>query len=274
MLIQQMKPTQPLRMKNRATQIHKSFSHIRAVTTTKSSRMKNRNIQVPHSPSHIFFKTGVMPFLIINIFNITGTYLLVFYAVDILSYIKTPSVNHLPEAILIVASKFVMSIISTIFLVITGRKRLSIVSGIGTTISTFCLCIFLLNDSMSNVYLMVIFTMIYITTDSVIYMILPGIMLNEIFPSKICGLILALIFMCLNTALFFTAKVFPLFNPTSQISEVFCLFIAASLLASLLLYFLLPNDNSSILCVIMKVQKHNKPAMQRKKLMLNIYTVV
>lgn len=72
-------------------------------------------------------------------------------------------------------------------------------------------------------------------------MILPGVMLGELLPSRVRGLAGGVTFMLFNFLLFGTAKVFPFAKAQMGIHGVFWFFGAVSLLASVFLFLTLPE---------------------------------
>lgn len=72
-------------------------------------------------------------------------------------------------------------------------------------------------------------------------MILPGVMLGELFPARIRGLAGGLTFMVFNFALFGTAKVFPFVKNYMGVHGIFWLFGGSSVVASIFLYLTLPE---------------------------------
>ncbi|XP_049823251.1 facilitated trehalose transporter Tret1-like isoform X2 [Aethina tumida] len=218
-------------------------------------RMKQEKLHESKTAMQSFFNAEVFkPYLIINIFNIlqvlSGTYLIVFYAVDILSHIKGNSLNHFLAAVLTAGTRFIFSIISSIFLAVMGRRTLALSSGIGTSLAALCLAVLLFQDCSTNGYVSAVVILVYVATNTVGFMILPGVMLAELFPAKVRGLAGGLTFMTFNLVLFVVAKVFPLFKATVGVSGVFCLFGTSSLLASFFLYLMLPETKGKSLSQI------------------------
>lgn len=72
-------------------------------------------------------------------------------------------------------------------------------------------------------------------------MILPGVMLGELLPSRVRGLAGGVTFMLFNFFLFGTAKVFPFVKTQIGIYGVFWFFGGVSLLASVFLFLTLPE---------------------------------
>ncbi|KAJ3643126.1 hypothetical protein Zmor_025856 [Zophobas morio] len=212
------------------------------------------------SSRHLFFRPEVIkPFIIINLFNLmqilSGTYIIVFYAVDILSHINGQSIDHFMAAVLTAAIRFVFSLIASLLLALIGRRALAMTSGLGTTISALCLGTFLYPrdncfGASSNGYFAALCVLLYVATNTVGFMILPGVMLGELFPAKVRGLAGGLTFMVFNFALFAMAKAFPFVKNEVGVHGVFWIFGGSSLVASVFLYLMLPETKGKSLTQI------------------------
>lgn len=182
---------------------------------------------------------------------LSGTYLIVFYAVDILKYVQGgQKLDHFVVAILTACVRFVFSIIGCFLLAFIGRRTLAMVSGLGTGISAIFLGTFLHQNCQGLNYVPALFVLIYVATNTLGFLILPGVLLGELFPAKIRGLSGGLTFMVFNLMLFGVSKVFPFVRSVVGISGVFWIFGASSLMACLFLYLALPETKSRSLSEI------------------------
>lgn len=199
-----------------------------------------------------FFQPEVLkPFLIINMFNVmqilSGTYLIVFYAVDILSHVQNSHFDHFLAAVFTACVRFLFSIVASLLLAIIGRRTLALTSGLGTTLSALCLGTFLHQNCSDSGLVSALLVLIYVATNTVGFMILPGVMLGELLPARIRGLAGGLSFMLFNFVLFAVTKVFPFIKSLVGVYGVFWLFGIASLFATLFLYLLLPETKGRTL---------------------------
>jgi MFS family permease len=227
---------------------------------TERVDLEKKHAKTLTSNRQIFFRPEVIkPFIIINLFNLmqilSGTYIIVFYAVDILGQINGHSVDHFMAAVLTAAVRFAFSLVASLLLVMIGRRALAMTSGLGTTISALCLGTYLYpRDNCVSVnsggYFAALCVLIYVATNTVGFMILPGVMLGELFPAKIRGLAGGLTFMIFNFALFAVAKAFPFVKNSVGVHGVFWIFGGSSLVASLFLYLMLPETKGKTLSQI------------------------
>lgn len=196
------------------------------------------------------------PFLIINIFNIiqilSGTYLIVFYAVDILSHIDNLKIDGFLAAVLTACVRFVFTIFASILLGVIGRRTLALSSGVGTAISALCLgsFLYLQEECRSSGYVSALFAFLYVAANTLGFMILPGVMLGELLPARVRGIAGGITFMLFNFVLFGTAKLFPFVKAQIGVHGVFWFFGAVSLLASVFLFLTLPETKGVTLTQI------------------------
>lgn len=203
----------------------------------------------------IFLKPQILkPFIIINVFNfmqtLSGTYLVVFYAVDIISQL-TDSVDSFLAAVLTAGIRFIFSVVSSILLAMIGRRVLALTSGLGTAFSAIGLGLYIsycnLNDLEYSIEIPAITLILYVTLNTLGFMILPGVMLGELYPTRVRGIAGGLTFMIFNITLFVAAKTFPYLKNSIGIEGIFYLFGISSLVACVFLYLSLPETKGRTL---------------------------
>lgn len=197
----------------------------------------------------------VKPLIIINVFNIlqilSGTYLIVFYAVDILQNIQgSEDIDHFVVAVLTACVRFIFSIAGSILLTLVGRRTLALTSGLGTALSTLFLAALLYQSCQVPNYGSALLVLIYVATNTIGFMILPGVMLSELFPAKVRGIAGGFTFMIFNFTLFGVAKAFPVVKSSVGISGVFWIFAVIGIIASIFLYLTLPETKGQTLSEI------------------------
>lgn len=205
----------------------------------------------------LFEPAVLKPFLILNLFNImqilSGTYLVVFYAVDILSTIdgENGEIDTFLAAVLTACVRFIFTILASVLLCIIGRRTLALTSGLGTAITALCLGTFLYLHSpsctTSSGHFAAICILAYVAANTVGFLILPGVLLGELYPTKIRGFAGGLTFTTFNLVLFAVAKLFPLLKNALGVHGVFWVFGGSSLLASGFLGAILPETQGKSL---------------------------
>ncbi|XP_058458850.1 facilitated trehalose transporter Tret1 isoform X2 [Malaya genurostris] len=197
----------------------------------------------------------IKPLIIINGFHIlqilSGTYLVVFYAVDIISDMGGSDINTMQAAVLTAVVRLVFTFVYCFLLLVMPRRMMVIGSGIGSGFS--CLAISVLMyvrlDAVKtpvDTYLAATFILIYIGTNTG-FMTMPGIMIGELLPAKIRGRIAGYLFTIFNLMLFGVAKGFPYVKEAFKTQGLFLIFGIASFGASLLLYLMLPETKGRTL---------------------------
>lgn len=208
------------------------------------------------SPLKILFQFEIIkPFFIINVFNFlqvfSGTYIIVFYAVDIISHISHDSIDNFLAAVLTACVRFMFTIASSVLLGLIGRRTLALSSGIGTAISAISLGIILRSEPTEySGYIAGLCILIYVAMNTIGFMTLPGILLGELYPVKFRGFGGGLTFTLFNSLLFIAAKVFPFFKNTINMSGIFWIFGISSVICSVFLYVMLPETKGKTLAEI------------------------
>lgn len=181
---------------------------------------------------------------------LSGTYLIVFYAVDIISEFGT-EVNSMTAAVYTAVTRLIFTISACFMLYHLNRRTLSILSGIGSGVSTTILAIFTyirLGEPKSSVDTVVpaICVLCYIAANTN-FMVMPGIMVGELLPAQVRGRVAGYIFTGFNFFFFIVAKIFPYVNQRLKSHGVFLMFGIASFGASLVMYLFLPETKGKTL---------------------------
>lgn len=197
------------------------------------------------------------PLLIVSIFQIllilTGTYLIVFYSVEIIAGLGT-SVNSTTAAVFTALMRLTITILCCFAFYFMQRRSIYVTAGLGSSISGILLAIFLLyrdgeTKTVVDVYVGCSLLLIYTATNTG-FMVAPGFMIGELLPAKIRGRIAGYIYAMFNISFFAIAKVFPRLQAAIGIGGVFWMFSLASLAATALIYFTVPETKGLSLCQI------------------------
>ncbi|KAJ8731470.1 hypothetical protein PYW07_004634 [Mythimna separata] len=208
------------------------------------------------------------PLLLINAFNIlqilSGSYVVIFYAVDIVK----DSGGSLQPTMAANASALVrlgVTVLACILLLRITRRALVLVSGIGTAVCTLALA-GLLSQGPGSGLTPPALILSYVAFNTLGFFLLPGLMIGELLPTKVRGLCGGYIFCLFNCVLFGFTKLYPVMKNAIGIAGVFGLFGASSLLATVVLYLLLPETKGkSLLQIEQYYQKPNILWIGRKK---------
>lgn len=189
--------------------------------------------------------------IIINAFNflqiLSGTFLVVFYAVDIISEIGA-HFDNMTAAIMTAVVRLGVTVIFCVLLFVMRRRSMVLLSGLGSGVSALALGFYLLfqtdkTRTSVNTWITAGCIFLYIAFNTG-FMILPGIMVGELLPAKIRGSVSGYVFAAFNIILFGVTKVFPYLQITLKTYGLFIMFGTASFIASLLMYLMLPETKN------------------------------
>ena len=168
------------------------------------------------------------PLLIMNAYNLTqilsGTYTVIFYAVDLLGDLnpgKGPSINSFHAAVLTAGARLGASVLATILLLVMGRRTLALTSALATAATGLVLGTFTALRRSSNAglewlvpsssgadpYICNVLVVSYVVANSCGMFVLPGIMMGELLPPRMRGIAGSWTFCFFNLSLFGFTKV-------------------------------------------------------------------
>uniref|UniRef100_A0A182QYL2 Major facilitator superfamily (MFS) profile domain-containing protein n=1 Tax=Anopheles farauti TaxID=69004 RepID=A0A182QYL2_9DIPT len=191
----------------------------------------------------------VKPLVIINAFHVlqilSGTYLVVFYAVDIISDLGGSDINSIQAAVLTAIVRLAFTFLYCFLLLLMPRRTMVALSGLGSGLSCVAIAAFMYvragqPKTPLDTYVAAVLILLYIGANTG-FMTMPGIMIGELLPAKIRGQIAGYLFTIFNLLLFGVAKGFPYAKAALKTQGLFLMFGCASFGASLLLFLLLPE---------------------------------
>lgn len=195
------------------------------------------------------------PLVIVLVFSLlqmlSGTYIVVFYAVDIIGEFGA-DIDLRTAAIWTATVRMLCTIVFCVIILLIRRRTILLVAGFGSGLSCLVLSIYLhltpadtartaLDITVASICLL-----IYIVFNTAI-MVMPGVMTGELFPAKIRGRTAGIVFAITNIALFLLAKAFPLISVSIRMKGVFLLFAGASFVMTLFVFMFQPETKGSTL---------------------------
>lgn len=199
-------------------------------------------------------RSAYKPLFIVIIFSIlqmfSGTFLVVFYAIDIISEFGS-DIDPKSAAILTSIVRCLCTLAICFILLVVRRRLLTTISAVGSGLSCLVLSLFMYYrqgqpNSELDVYVAITCLTSYIAFNTPL-MVMPGIMVGELFPAKIRGRTAGTMFACCNIALFCLAKAFPLIKQAVKTRGIFLMFAVASFLAAIFTYLLQPETKGRTL---------------------------
>lgn len=222
-----------------------------------AARFDRENLQKPKKTDWRLLTrpAALKPLTIINgvhvLIILSGTYLVVFYVVDIIRDIAI-DVNTMHAAVYTACIRLVATVICAVLLYTVQRRTLLI--GAALIAATSCLLLVLFVYVRSGVlvktpldtYVPAVCMLVYIAA-STTFMMMPGVMIGELLPARIRGQVGGFLFCGFHVCFFFVAKWFPHFAHLVKTQGVFLLFGVSSLVTALFVAVLMPETKGRTL---------------------------
>lgn len=256
-----------------ATIARNELNEYLARVNQEKSNANGHNVSWKDYTERPVLKPIVIIFAFILLFNISGTYLIFQYALDIISQVKL-SISTKNMTVLLSAIRLIVTIGFCWLFMRVARRKIYIISGIGSTISTLILAAFLLNPSETQtIYGLVIASsllLIYVAINTG-FMIAPGFLTGEekcsflfsfyhllnftgeLLPMRIRGRLAGLIYTFFSIVTFVLNKIFPVCNEYIGIAGILTVFGIASLATTALVYFMVPETKGKSL---LQIEEH------------------
>lgn len=197
------------------------------------------------------------PIIIVNVFNllqiVCGTYLVIFYAVNLISDTKNDNdtIDPFLVAVLTALCRLVFITAASFLLFWVGRRPLAMFSGVGSSaaalgVGTFIYCRYPVSEP-TDTWIVTGFILTYVATNTIGFFVLPGIAIGELLPVRVRGRFGGYIFAIFNISLFFIGKVFPSMLHVMGSHGAFWMFGASSLLGTVFLYLFFPETKGKTL---------------------------
>lgn len=193
-------------------------------------------------------RVAMKPLVIVIVFSLlqmfSGTFIVIFYAIDIISEFGADFDNK-QAAIWTAAVRVVCCMIFCAILIFVRRRRIMIISGIGSGIFCLALSAFMYarvgQPKMDyDVLVAGVCLLGYIVFNTAL-MVMPGIMIGELFPARIRGRTAGGVFASMNVALFIFAKKFPALQAYLKMRGVFLVFGISSMLLTIFMCLFQPE---------------------------------
>lgn len=234
-----------------AIELNQTIEHI-------ETEKNNRSHKSQSFWSTIKQPSVLKPLILINVFNIlqilSGTYLIVFYAVDIITEIcnfgESMQISTMQSAVITAIIRLLLTIIYCYLLLKCRRRNLYLSSCFFSGIFALTLSIYLYAKddspkSFNELIIIGLLMLLYVSFNSPL-MLVPGIMVGELLPMRVRHWS-GMIFTAFNLMLFGITKLFPVLKSLLRSRGLFFMFGCSSLLASVLFYWLLPETKNRTL---------------------------
>ncbi|KAI8122138.1 Facilitated trehalose transporter Tret1 [Lucilia cuprina] len=243
---------------NKIEKAHKALTFLRGneiVAQKEMNEMKERldkEVASTRTNENIFKlccqRVAIKPLVIVIVFSFlqiaSGTFIVVFYAIDIISEFGA-EFDTRAAAIWTAVVRMICTVMFCVILLFVRRRRILILSGIGSGLSCLTLSVYMFvregQPKMgADVIVAGVCLLIYISFNTSL-MVMPGIMIGELFPAKIRGRTAGAVFAAMNVALFAFTKAFPLIHLSIKMKGVFMIFAVASFIVSIFMWLFQPE---------------------------------
>ncbi|PSN30507.1 Facilitated trehalose transporter Tret1 [Blattella germanica] len=206
------------------------------------------------------------PFIIVSVFYlvqvISGTYLVIFYAVEVITQAggrEGLGIDRFFAAVLTAADRLFFTFIMCFLLLRVGRRPLALVSGFLQAFASIALATFLYLKNGIKItdyefplckYCIIVCMLLYVATNTCGYFSMPGIAMGELLPAKVRGSIGGYILACTYIGFFVTTKIFPWLCSVLAMHGVFAVFGIVGLVGTFFMYLFLPESSGKSLAEI------------------------
>lgn len=249
--------------------ITRSYEDEKLLEQTKKTETDGSTSPWSECKQKFVYRPAIIVLLFILLFNVSGTYLILTYAVIIVEDLHLPSIDKSFATVLISIIRLVVTVIFCWLFLHVPRRKIYLIAGIGSALSTISLACYLIVapdgiSSLANTAIKGALLAAYIATNTG-FQITPGFMIGELLPAKIRGKIGGYIYTMFSVYVFFLTKSFPFVKRYVGISGIFMQFGLASIAATLLVYFTVPETRNKPLNEIEEYFRHGSWIYQKRK---------
>ncbi|XP_039956341.1 facilitated trehalose transporter Tret1-2 homolog [Bactrocera tryoni] len=193
-------------------------------------------------------RCAMKPLFIVIVFSIlqmmSGSFIVIFYAVDIIADFGA-DVDTKSAAIWTAVVRMLCALTFCVILLFVRRRRILAISSIGSGLSCLILSIYMfarlgLPKSNTDALVAAGCLFAYIAFNTAI-MVLPGIMIGELFPARIRGRTAGGVFAAMNVSLFALTKIFPMVQSIIKMRGVFMVFALSSFMVTIFMGLFQPE---------------------------------
>nr|CAH7737889.1 unnamed protein product [Callosobruchus chinensis] len=232
------------------------------VQSTKSDeksallRIKN-NLSVYKQPT--VYKPLVILIIIFLIQQLSGAYVIIFYAIDIFRDIGghfQDGMNEYVALVLLGTIRFLMSLVSAAISKKIGRRPLMFISAIGMSLTSLMAGLYMYltiipqnvyqefnvkkdEDTHDNITLYCVLA--YVCFSSLGYFVIPWTLIGELLPMKVKGKLGGILVSIAYVMMFAVVKVYPYLVDVITIQHLFFVLSVLNLFGFVFLYFFLPE---------------------------------
>lgn len=186
----------------------------------------------------------VIVFVFLTCLQATGTYMIVFYSVDILSALGT-TVDGITMSVATSVARLVATIAFCFIYYVARRRKIYMASGLMSGFALAAAAIYIMcwanpSNAKRDFYVTITLITTYIVTNCG-FLLARNVIAGEMLPARVRGRIVSYIYVVLNGTFFIWTKSFPYLTLYLGVQGIFILFAAANFAAAILTYFCVPE---------------------------------
>ncbi|RZF43260.1 hypothetical protein LSTR_LSTR001521 [Laodelphax striatellus] len=194
--------------------------------------------------------SALKPFVILAlyfvIYQFSGVNPVTFYAVEIFKD-SGANMNKYLATVLLGIVRLVFTVVACIVMRKCGRRPLTFISSVFCGLSMVGLGIYMYSFKTSAPWLPVALIFVFIAASTIGYLVVPWVMIGEVYPTKVRGIIGGLTTCTAHFSIFLVVKTFPLIQDAISKPGTFCLYGVISLLGTIYFYIYLPETKGRTL---------------------------
>lgn len=155
--------------------------------------------------------------------------------------------NKYLATVLLGIVRLVFTVVACIVMRKCGRRPLTFISSVFCGLSMVGLGIYMYSFKTSAPWLPVALIFVFIAASTIGYLVVPWVMIGEVYPTKVRGIIGGLTTCTAHFSIFLVVKTFPLIQDAISKPGTFCLYGVISLLGTIYFYIYLPETKGRTL---------------------------
>ncbi|CAH2107044.1 unnamed protein product [Euphydryas editha] len=217
-------------------------------------------------------RSSYKPFYLMTVYiiisQLSGSSVILMWTVDILERSKS-SVNAEVGNVALGITRIVISIFTAALIFHIGRRPLAIISGLGVGIVCISLALLIRYEEQSTI-LPQIGYMIYMTFVTMGYYTLPPLIMYELYPLQVRGLLGGISISNLNLFIFGSIICYPYVRDGLGFSNTILTFGICSLTGCIFLYFCLPETKELTLQEIEEYYNDRRPTLTSQRRLISM----
>ncbi|XP_075238185.1 facilitated trehalose transporter Tret1-like [Lycorma delicatula] len=207
-------------------------------------------LSVKEKVQAILHPSALKPFIILSlyfiIYQFSGVNPVTFYAVEVFQD-SGAEMNKYLATVLLGIVRLCFTVVACIIMRKSGRRPLTFISSIFCGLSMVALGTYMFAFKSVLTWLPVVFIFIFIAASTIGYLVVPWVMIGEVYPTKVRGIIGGMTTCVAHFSIFLVVKTYPSLQHLISKHGVFWSYGTVSLLGTIFFYFCLPETKGRTL---------------------------